>query len=175
MTRDISVDVAKGIGIMLVCYGHCKGTMFSFEVFAFHMPLFFMLSGFFLKQDNLKDFLYKKCRTLLVPLVFFYVFTLLLKVPFQLLTAVDKNPIEKLITGELFQVEKVNSPLWFLIALIVALAIIWVVRRVFQKEILQNLSFVGLTLLGLLFCYVKIAPPMLFCTSPISDTIYDNR
>ena len=43
--RDISVDIAKGIGIILVCYGHCKGTTFTYEAFAYHTPVFSVLSG----------------------------------------------------------------------------------------------------------------------------------
>lgn len=158
--RDVSVDIAKGIGIILVCYGHCKGTIFSYEVFAFHMPLFFMLSGFFLKQDSFKNFLYKKSRTLFIPFVFFYVFTLLTKVPFQLLTAREKDPIGGLMSGELFEIEKANSPLWFLVALMTALFIIWCVKRIFKNKSSQNVAYLGLTLCGLFFCYTKITPPL---------------
>lgn len=160
VNRDISVDIAKGIGIILVCYGHCKGTLFSFEVFAFHMPLFFMLSGFFLKQDNFKDFLYKKSRTLFVPFIFFYIFTLLVKVPFQLLTSKEKDPIMGMMNGELFEIEKTNSPLWFMVALMTALFLIWCVKRIFNSKCLQNLVYLVLTLCGLFFCYLRITPPL---------------
>ena len=158
--RDISVDIAKGIGIILVCYGHCKGTTFSYEVFAFHMPLFFMLSGFFLKQDSFKNFLYKKSRTLFIPFIFFYVFTLLMKVPFQLLTAREKDPIKGLMSGELFEIEKANSPLWFLVALMTALFLIWCVKRVFKNDSFQNVVYFGLALCGLFFGYTNITPPL---------------
>ena len=43
--RDKSIDIAKGIGIILVVYGHLACPI-SEEIFLFHMPLFFLLSGF---------------------------------------------------------------------------------------------------------------------------------
>ncbi|WP_043367549.1 acyltransferase family protein, partial [Cupriavidus sp. WS] len=69
MSRDVWVDNAKGIGIILVVYGHVArglhsagiwsdATSFSFldsAVYSFHMPLFFFLSGLYFL--NLSDFL----------------------------------------------------------------------------------------------------------------------
>ena len=47
--RDAVVDIAKGIGILLVVYGHLHNPINTF-IYAFHMPLFFFLSGFFIKN-----------------------------------------------------------------------------------------------------------------------------
>lgn len=47
--RDISIDIAKGIGIILVVYGHLACPV-AREIFLFHMPLFFLLSGYFFLQ-----------------------------------------------------------------------------------------------------------------------------
>lgn len=44
MTRDRSVDIAKGLGIILMGYGHA-GMPHSSIIFRFHMALFFILSG----------------------------------------------------------------------------------------------------------------------------------
>lgn len=49
-SRDIAVDVAKGIGILLVILGHLKNPLMDF-IYAFHMPLFFFVSGMFVKKD----------------------------------------------------------------------------------------------------------------------------
>jgi fucose 4-O-acetylase-like acetyltransferase len=57
--RDSSLDIARGIGILLVIYGHALEVLFlrgdgvfvdsAFEqwraIYAFHMPLFFLVSG----------------------------------------------------------------------------------------------------------------------------------
>lgn len=52
--RNISLDIAKGIGIILVVIGHTMSPIMSGNVvmenvykilYVFHMPLFFLLSG----------------------------------------------------------------------------------------------------------------------------------
>lgn len=48
-SRIVFVDVAKGIGILLVIIGHVVpygDNYLSRFIFGFHMPLFFILSGF---------------------------------------------------------------------------------------------------------------------------------
>ncbi len=48
------IDIAKGIGIILVVTGHLLPVAAGLHVliYSFHMPLFFFLSGFFLGQDQ---------------------------------------------------------------------------------------------------------------------------
>ncbi|MDC4204901.1 MAG: acyltransferase family protein [Candidatus Manganitrophus sp.] len=58
-SRVIHIDIAKGIGILLVVLGHnwivtqdgAKGELYEM-ISSFHMPLFFFLSGIFFKQDQ---------------------------------------------------------------------------------------------------------------------------
>lgn len=46
--RDHSVDILKGIGILLVIIGHCDlFAVFRSIIYSFHMPLFIILSGYF--------------------------------------------------------------------------------------------------------------------------------
>ena len=57
MARDSSIDIAKGVGIILVVFGHdtlCPSIIRN-VIFSFHMPLFFILSGYFYKDKNFKD------------------------------------------------------------------------------------------------------------------------
>ena len=67
------VDNARAIGILLVLIGHstCLRGFPSNLIYSFHMPLFFFMSGFLLKQESLRiplpQFLGKSIRTLLVP------------------------------------------------------------------------------------------------------------
>ena len=52
--RNQALDVAKGIGIMLVIAGHLfriGGTAIT-VIFTFHMPLFFILSGILYKPET---------------------------------------------------------------------------------------------------------------------------
>lgn len=55
--RIESLDIAKGFGILIVVLGHVlrPNDVFLKEfIFSFHMPLFFILSGFVLKTENVK-------------------------------------------------------------------------------------------------------------------------
>ena len=50
MKRLDYVDTLKGIGILLMLMGHVPfGANFDYYIHAFHMPLFFFISGFLIK------------------------------------------------------------------------------------------------------------------------------
>ncbi|MBB1477107.1 acyltransferase family protein [Shewanella sp. SG41-3] len=86
------VDYAKGIGIILVVYGHVMRGLYSagFEfygrfyelsdsiVYSFHMPLFFFLSGLFfyqtLSNKGPKQLIFSKIDTLFYPYVVWSIF-----------------------------------------------------------------------------------------------------
>lgn len=66
------IDIAKGIGIILVVLGHCvvKTDYVHKFIFSFHMPLFFILSGYCFhaeKYSGIKEVFLKKAIALLVP------------------------------------------------------------------------------------------------------------
>lgn len=73
------IDIAKGIAILLVIVGHTF-TIWKIKVnwiFSFHMPLFFILSGFFFKENKKTE--YKKLfSSLIIPYLFLNLFRLLL-------------------------------------------------------------------------------------------------
>ncbi|WP_238860358.1 acyltransferase family protein [Clostridium sp. YIM B02569] len=63
------LDIAKGIGIIMVVWVHASGP-FSSYMSQFHMPLFFLISGFlFNSSSSLKDFIIKKIKTLYIPFI----------------------------------------------------------------------------------------------------------
>lgn len=62
------IDIAKGIGIICVILGHMDNDSIKQFVFSFHMPLFFMISGFFLStKGKPRELLRKRVRALLPP------------------------------------------------------------------------------------------------------------
>jgi fucose 4-O-acetylase-like acetyltransferase len=85
-SRELWVDYAKAIGIVLVVYGHVvRGVCQSFSsmspgyqladsvIYSFHMPLFFFLSGIFfvasIKKHGHKKMLLSKIDTILYPYI----------------------------------------------------------------------------------------------------------
>lgn len=79
--RIESLDILKGIGIILVVVGHMIGNQLYIRpwIYAFHMPLFFMLSGYcfnIAKHPQLLPFAVSRVWTLLVPCVLYTVVSL---------------------------------------------------------------------------------------------------
>ncbi len=74
--RIDTFDVLKGIGILLMIVGHSTGKIPYLRdfIFSFHMPLFFLVTGYFFKPAGFKDLLVKNSKRLLIP----YLFTALL-------------------------------------------------------------------------------------------------
>lgn len=71
--KDLTFTNAKAIGIMAVVVGHsgCPQIIHDF-IYCFHMPLFFMISGYFFKESNaknMKHYLFKKVKRLYIPYV----------------------------------------------------------------------------------------------------------
>lgn len=59
------IDIAKGIGIISVILGHLRTPLYISEmIFSFHMPLFFVISGYFYKERKLKNFIFLKYKSL---------------------------------------------------------------------------------------------------------------
>lgn len=69
------IDIAKGIGILLVILGHSVqfGGIVHNLIFSFHMPLFFVLSGLVYKYSDNKTFIIKKIKVLIIPFISFYI------------------------------------------------------------------------------------------------------
>lgn len=75
------LDAAKGLGIILVVAGHTfNEPWIRSPIFLFHMPLFFLLSGYTMKAEPLGQGLMKRARSLLVPYASFFVLVTLVDV-----------------------------------------------------------------------------------------------
>lgn len=69
--RSDLIDIVKGIGIFLVVLGH-QNTVLTQEIYSFHMPLFFFISGIFHKNyDFYLEFIKRKIKTLMIPYFIF--------------------------------------------------------------------------------------------------------
>lgn len=73
--RNTSFDILKGIGIILVMFGHVLPTGFVHDlIYGFHMPLFFFCSGVFFKEKQLWEATLKDLKTLMIPYITFCLF-----------------------------------------------------------------------------------------------------
>lgn len=137
------VDIARGIGIILVVLGHAlkqaetgsAGVALAIQViYSFHMPLFFILSGFV--SAKLPDlpwaarpgFIRDRALRLLIPYCFISALYIPLKVA---MSAVAVKPYELSSAWRILIGDSPNTTMWFLYALFLsqAVAALLVTRR----------------------------------------------
>ena len=75
------IDVAKGIGIILVVFAHVNYTpeVLVF-IYSFHMPLFFLISGMLFDKNKYPDFISffkRRIKTLFIPYVIYEVISII--------------------------------------------------------------------------------------------------
>lgn len=79
--RNRIIDIAKGIAIFLVIFGHITHVPEIRQyIWSFHIPLFFFISGVLIKTNKCQNFtryLGKKSIQLLIPYLIFYIVTFL--------------------------------------------------------------------------------------------------
>lgn len=123
--RNISIDIIKGIGIILMVGGHC-GMPFTQFIYLFHMAIFFMASGYCFNASNSEtiqsvlSFVKRKFKGLWFPYVLWTaVFSLLHNVFIKIgiyspepwsISEIGKNIIKSLF---LHGHTQLGSALWF--------------------------------------------------------------
>ncbi|MCW7551381.1 acyltransferase family protein [Endozoicomonas gorgoniicola] len=141
------LDNAKSIGIFLVVLGHLSiPSKLHNYIYAFHMPLFFFLSGVTFKHKNfeLKEFMLKRARVLLFPYLVFGIATYLWWL------AIGRNfgsgastimPLYRPLVGMLYSngidgwlIH--NVPLWFLTCLFITECIFFSISKTVSKKTL---------------------------------------
>ncbi len=63
------LDIAKGISMIAIVAGHLGNGPINQFVFTFHVPIFFLLSGYFMKPMDDIPFIKKKAKQLLLPYI----------------------------------------------------------------------------------------------------------
>jgi fucose 4-O-acetylase-like acetyltransferase len=108
--RNATFDMLKGIGILLVIIGHTFMKEIGPYIQAFHMPLFFMVAGYFFKYKAPKNLFIRDFRRLIVPYLFVVIITTLLAFAkdFKATDEIDLH------LGTLYEC---GTPAWFLLAL----------------------------------------------------------
>ncbi|KXU87291.1 hypothetical protein CR51_35230 [Caballeronia megalochromosomata] len=126
------IDAAKGIGIFFVVLGHSP---LSYEsrafVYAFHMPLFFFLSGFLVAKANSLS-MADKARSLLFPYLLLCLIQLAIFNAYEKALNEDPTTTAQVIWGFLYSSApalKIDKPYWFLPCLFVTFAYFKILTR----------------------------------------------
>lgn len=136
MSRNRSIDIAKGIGILLVVLGHNwivahEKTLLFQMIYSFHMPLFFLLSGVFLNTaQRFPSFLRSKADALIKPYTVVLVLLGVLKIAAGITTPSRYFP------GVLYGVGATIdwTPLWFLPSLFITMVFAWLLLNTLRDE-----------------------------------------
>lgn len=122
--RYLFVDIAKGIGILLVMFAHVNYTPALLTyIYAFHMPLFFVLSGMLFRKEkycSFAQFFKKRFLKLICPYMFFYIISMIINfgigilaqgITPDLLNSYFHYFVQMFIAENSSSV--INAPLWF--------------------------------------------------------------
>ncbi|MCI7040909.1 MAG: acyltransferase family protein [Lachnospiraceae bacterium] len=154
------IDVVRGIGILLVILGHCQNPLFYLIFYAFHMPLFFFISGYCTSntRKGYKNYLY-----LIKEYFVWTIINLLLQLSLEmyqsraLFTEDMLSYIKKSLIGIIYSAPSMDwlpvcTPLWFLPCVFLAKIIFEYVLRHEKAWRLVILFFV----LGVFCSYIKV-------------------
>lgn len=157
-TRVGSIDVAKGVAIISVIFGHLGIEEINRVVFSFHMPLFFLISGYFLSMNRpFIMFVKGKVKSLLLPYYFTSLCIILLSIVTSLILgkSVYANVI-KWIGGMLYASgdPSVNTflpenypifigALWFLWALFWAMFLVRIIVQFIANIFIESVLIIG--------------------------------
>lgn len=162
--RIVLYDNAKGIGIILLILGHLfthNSIPFSI-IFSFHMPLFFFISGTFLKPYGGGK---KLILNYLLPYIFFeFILGLFTIIPYCLLKHVSYVDSYIAVFAEVYR--KIGSStammesLWFLgvlsISLMIARCVIWYEKKLnIDKRFLSGIVFALLSVLSICMTHLN--------------------
>lgn len=114
------IDVAKGLGLALTILGHLlySGTWSTLNkfIYAFHMPMYFILSGFVVRTSDeaTRHLLRRRAYQLLLPSLIF----ILLSLPLYFHFSGNASVVTHLRTISFFNGKVAfNEPIWFLLVL----------------------------------------------------------
>lgn len=160
------IDSAKGLGILLIFFGHVYSTVtpsaLYVYIYAFHVPLFFFISGLTLRPaaGPLGGVVRKKWRTLIVPYLWYAFLGYLFYLAGYLLAQHQGlrvpqfdyglwRPLEGILIGTIGEGRIINGPVWFSMALFWTFLIGHLINTHIRSTVGQWLAILILTGLGL--------------------------
>ena len=166
MPRIEYVDNVKAMAMVFVVVGHAPGlNQFAMNfIYAFHMPVFFFVSGLLLSEQKLalplRRFIIAQVRNLGIPYLFFFAVSYLYWLPTHRLAAAAQTvgpmawwePLLGLVEGSQ-QAWVVNAVLWFFVCLFMTTCIFFIAKRFFSARFLA----VVFNLLGIVFTLAYVS------------------
>ncbi|MCM1078496.1 MAG: acyltransferase family protein [Bacteroidales bacterium] len=140
--------MAKGITMLMVIWMHSTNNMPKVPEFDFinrfisimYMPCFFLISGFFLKNEHYRIFCQKRIKTLIWPMLFVYVLSYVFALAVcSIKPELLKNNVS--FWNIFFSRNFTNGPIWFLSALFFSLNVVYFIRKSSNEWLRWILAF----------------------------------
>jgi len=157
--RIVWIDIAKGIAIILMVIGHSTiPSWLSSFIWTFHMPLFFIASGWTTKKGmySNSEFLKRKVKNLFIPFIFYSLVVLMIEYFMGILD------ISTWVT-----IGWHGYALWFIPVLFVASMLAKIILDI-GNQLLIILCGIVMALVGSFFCYEGISLPWTMSSVPLA-------
>lgn len=186
----LNIDIVKGFAIILVMIGHSGMFLFIKDkallnsiIYSFHMPLFFIVAGFFMKE---KVSFKKAIKRLLVPffiasIFWIFIASFLVQLP-TYFRSQELYPysydfilqFEKFLKAIFFatRIDIVGTGLWFLIALFVGRLLWFVFQDLLKLKVTVWYILIVLVINFLLYNYLTLAQTHFYWMFPQSILAY---
>ena len=167
------IDVAKGLGIILVVIGHVKLPLLKDWVYRFHMPMFFMLSGMVYRPAADMGFMAKRVRSLLIPYASFLALLILIDSSMDLMSHAhvrdlmvhDYHRVLHGVFGGRHLIAEFGV-MWFVTCLFISIVAYNMVRRRFSDPLSPPLIALMTLLFFLSFLVAPFSLPWNLALSP---------
>lgn len=148
--RTDYIDIAKGIGIIFVIIGHSKidENLYNF-IYAFHMPLFFIISGYLYDSEKWKNLgfmtlINKRFKAYIIPYFVLCFINLFINIPYEFIKNIRGKELLVSTLRHIWYIfystssAKTSpncSPLWFLTCIFLANIYIYFIFKIKDKNI----------------------------------------
>lgn len=171
------IDNLRGLAILLVIIGHVHVVYPSWlkvEIYSFHMPLFFFLSGMVFsvsKYNSFLKFFRKKVRTIVVPLITFSIIAWSINYLYYyiILKNIEVDSLGTYILKLLIESHgdaRFRSTFWFLPAIFTSQIVLYFIVK-YVKEWISIIIYIILAVVGSLYIYLD-GPSLPWCVDLIA-------
>ena len=171
--RDKVIDQLKGLGLLLVIINHVNPIIsYGHNIIqAFHVPLFFIVSGYLYKKRSIKETAIKKFNHLIIPYLFFLIICIAVDYFGHLLY------FHRSTNYPFFQILicripiPLNGSIWFLYVLFMCTIIYSMIDNFINNNKFKDILIIVLTISS--FLYTRFVPYILpFCLQIIFVSLF---
>ena len=143
------IDLFRAFGILSMIIGHVGfGKEINHFVHVYHMPMFFLISGYFFKSQPLTKLIIKRAKTLLLPYLFWGLLHIIIY--FFTIGRIDVHAFYLMFWENTAESGiPIAGALWFLTAIFVSEVIFWFVQKIKANIIVETVISTAIAVAGI--------------------------